>query len=1473
MSRINALRIINLNYNNNSMHIDDETFRFDGQSTLMSLRNGGGKSVLVQMMIAPFVHKSYRNTKDRPFATFFTTNRPTFIMVEWELDGKAGYVLTGMMVRKSQGGSEAEEKEDLEIINFVSEYKGKSRCDINNLAVIEKAEGEKKLKGFGYCRQLFESLKKDPGVDFNYFDMNNSQQSKRYFEKLKEFQIDSREWETIIKKVNLKESGLSDLFAEAKDEKGLIEKWFMEAVENKLNREKRPIKEFEKLLINYIRQYRENQSKIQRKAIIARFNEEAAGISRKVDDYKAASDKQASYENTIANLIPSYEELKIRAELEHTEIEARIAEIDKAIARTEYEEISLGIYKLRDEKDLFSEDRENINILWKKAEEEAASVEKKIHIMECAGYYRDYQEASRELQLLENRLEIAKEEETELEPERRMLGYNLRCRYAAQRDELSQKIEELGKQIDRDREEHTRIKAEKAGLEQENNRHNRETGTLEARIQEYDAAEQAYNQRFGETLQRNILGNYEPAALELKKKSYAEGLKLEERKAAESRRQKEVLNEQAKRLGRQLEELNGQYILCGEDEKNLEKEILEFECELDERRNIVKYVNLTEDDIFDRVKITEACNRKLHEIGDAKRVLEREHDRLEKELNRLRQGTVMELPKDFKEFLEAAGIHYVYGMEWLRKNGKTAAENEALVDNNPFIPYAIIIGSGDLEKLQKENTDIYTSFPIPIIRREDLGKLYDRSQDFLEGTGKVSFFVLFNKNLLDPEKLADLLASGEAGLLRKAEQIEVKRTEQDLYLEKRERTKNHRLEAGLYEAARRNLEKASALKKELEGKIDRTKDEQGKNSSELTRLADEIPKLDSLISKIKDQTGEFEKLCSRYEDYLAHRKDLQKNKERLQEIKGLMLEADQQMTAISTRISDSGQERFKKNEAMTAVSTKLAAYSAYQEGETSTRDTEDLEARYKAVTEQMSGSIQSLEEQLKGARKRYGKSEKQLIDKANKYGIGQQEYDSITYDEFQEDSLEADLRKRKKETGELDKKLQELVTKIAVVENSIGNELKKMLEKCGFPEPADREDIVGVDFKAVINEKQADRKRVRAEAEKAVTRIRNYEGSLAVFAEYSDFPVKEKLEFTEEFDAMTAEQLSRYNGELRRDYRESVKERTDCQGKLRDTLNRIARMPEFEEEFYKKPLEMLVEVIGDADAVRLQLDTTLQSYESLMEKLAIDIALIDREKEKVCELLLDYILEVHNNLGKIDKNSTINVRGRSIKMLRLLLPDWEENAQLFVQRLKDFVEDLTTKALIAMENNENIEELVGKRITTRNLYDSVVGISRIEIKLYKIEEQREYPITWADVSKNSGGEGFLSAFVILTSLLYYMRRDEMDIFAEKEEGKVLVMDNPFAQTNASHLLKPLMDIAKKTNTQLICLSGLGGDSIYNRFDNIYVLNLVSSNLRKGMQYMKPEHIKGAGEETEEMVLSRVMIEDGAEEVYEQESLF
>ena len=73
-----------------------------------------------------------------------------------------------------------------------------------------------------------------------------------------------------------------------------------------------------------------------------------------------------------------------------------------------------------------------------------------------------------------------------------------------------------------------------------------------------------------------------------------------------------------------------------------------------------------------------------------------------------------------------------------------------------------------------------------------------------------------------------------------------------------------------------------------------------------------------------------------------------------------------------------------------------------------------------------------------------------------------------------------------------------------------------------------------------------------------------------------------------------------------------------------------------------------------------------------------------------------------------------------------------------------------------------------------------------------------------------------------------------------------------------------MDMAKKTNTQLICLSGLGGESIYSRFDNIYVLNLIAASLRSGMQYLKADHLRG--DDVETMIASQI-------EVVQQQLIF
>ena len=152
------------------------------------------------------------------------------------------------------------------------------------------------------------------------------------------------------------------------------------------------------------------------------------------------------------------------------------------------------------------------------------------------------------------------------------------------------------------------------------------------------------------------------------------------------------------------------------------------------------------------------------------------------------------------------------------------------------------------------------------------------------------------------------------------------------------------------------------------------------------------------------------------------------------------------------------------------------------------------------------------------------------------------------------------------------------------------------------------------------------------------------------------------------------------------------------------------------------------------------------------------------------------------------------------------------------------------------------------RIVTANC-DHTPYSQRIQKNLHRFRNALAYPDALSKRTYDLMGICFFQ-FVIT------------DIFADKNEGKVLIMDNPFAQTNASHLLIPLMDMAKKSNTQLICLTGLGGESIYNRFDNIYVLNLIAASLRGGTQYLKAEHKRG--KEPDELVTARIEVGDQME---------
>ncbi|MEG0108684.1 MAG: hypothetical protein RR705_07515, partial [Lachnospiraceae bacterium] len=1032
---------------------------------------------------------------------------------------------------------------------------------------------------------------------------------------------------------------------------------------------------------------------------------------------------------------------------------------------------------------------------------ERGDVERKLHILACAKCYEEYQDASKELQLCENLIEIAKKNETVLEPERNQIGYNLKCRYQIVTDHIKDSILGLEAQINQYVEEEKKLKISRKDNQRQKESLNLRQGSLQQEIKYYEKKEHQYNAKYQEHLTRNILGEYEANTLELLKQQYQKLLEQNLHQLTDSKRKKEAYEEDKRRQQKQLEEGQRTAVLLGESIKNLTKEQENYDQELDKRKTIIKYVDVSESDIFHKEKILEAFELKIKEIQLHRNGLQRETDKLDKDCNMLKQGSILELPKDFKEALDSCGIHYVYGMKWLEKNGRTTEDNERLVEQNPFIPYSIILGEKELEKLRMQNLELYTSFPIPIVKRTDLECIYEKQDTYLEGFTKVSFFVMFNKNLLDVEKLSLLIKEKEEQVNKKQQQLKRKEEELEGYSEKRGDILHQTVTKEVYEHCVNQLEHTIIEKKEMEFQIDDMLNQQMQMEKMYNLLIETIGKLEREIEKEQDQLADFEYICEDYRIYLDTMVESSQLRIELEKINRMLAKDEIDLEEMQSSRNEAIQSRDNQKIQLQLFSQKTDEFARYSETPLMNKDTEDLEARYRAITEQISNDMKQLEDELQKAKRYYNKYEDQLIKKVDKYGLSQPEYDQVSYDSFVENQLEKTLKVINENQQELVEIFHNMDKQITRLEENVKNKMEQMQKQCGQVEMVARKNITAIDFKGLIFSKKQEKKNENEHLISIKEQLSGYVTSLSVFSEYSEFTQVESLDFAEDFTAMNGKELSNYNGAVGRDYRQSIQEMNQAQGRLRDELNRISRIEAFEEEFYKKPIEMLMSFIEDAKGFMQQLTIILESYHSLMEKLEVDIAYIEKEKGQVNVLLLDYVEEVHKNLEKIDKNSTIHIRGKSIKMLRLILPDWEENEELYGVRMRDFMDQLTDQVLTAMDHNENIEELIGKHITTKNLYNEVVGIGNIEVKLYKIEEQREYPITWAEVSRNSGGEGFLSAFVILSSLLYYMRRGDTDLFPDHEEGKVLVMDNPFAQTYSAHLLKPLMDIANKTNTQ------------------------------------------------------------------------
>lgn len=1486
MSKINAVRFINLNYNNNAMKINDECMQFSGKSTLLSLRNGGGKTVLVQMMTAPFVHRGKQKTKDRPFESYFTTAKPSFILVEWLLDGGAGYVLTGLMVRKNQEISE-EKTDALEMMAIISEYKEPCMQDIHHLPVVEQNEKTMKLKSYNSCRKLFEDYKKDKKISFFCYDMSSPAQSRQYFYKLMEYQINYKEWETIIRKVNVKESGLSELFSDCRTEKELVEKWFLEAVESKLNKEENKVKNFQEILEKYAGKYKNIKEQLKRRDAIQKFKEAAEEIQINAEDFLVKEGEKIEQEKVIAAFIARLNVLYEEAEIERERQEEGRKKLQEELEFLKYEQLSCEFHEKNREKRNHASNREMIDLEKESLLRKQEKIQKKVHVFLCAKQQEMVNEDKQEWEIRKEKAAISRTKEENLEPERNRIGGQLSGYYEYRLSDNKEKQEAIKKQKLQIRKDISQQKDILNEYREKTKKITESKGSFRSLVRGYDNIEIKYNSNYKENLSRNILGVYEAGMLDIKQEMYDKEQKKSIQENKEQKEKSENTTEEIHRTERAIEEKREKYFQKDSDIKQAEKEKKGYEQELEERKDILKYLELPEEKLFAREEILHKAKIKMQELSSRRRTLEKKEDALQKEYKLLVSGRVMELPDNLKEEFEKLDVPVVYGMEWLKKNGFTEKKNKEIVSKNPFLPYALILTRQELKKLSEGNGETYTSFPIPIIERENLESIkLDRTQSFVK-MQDIHFYILFNENLLDEEKMEIMIEQKQKDIADIRETMQICKNEYEDYFHRFDVIKRQAVTKENWDKIQKKLQKLEKEKEDIFQNIQQARDTKQILKKNFEILQKTLRELEKKIESQAARQRAFKELRTAYAEYEENNKKLQeyeREEERLENRQHLTEEKISQLEENYRELSGQENNLFREEESIQNSCQKFAAYKEINRnvkagkllGVDSTLRTDNnsgvkiipseeevlkLEARYEAVTADISQELKELELEEEKALTRYHKSFGELRELCQKYNLKNSEWQNIIYDKREQLYQEAELEDYDKKIERKANLLNEEDKKIGILNSQLEGILKQIVSECGKGNPLEEEKISQKDLESAKNQTKyqlSELERKIAFSEKA---IQKYRENLTALSEYNNFSADEEIHFEQDFKKMSEKELRDFKGMLIRDYNDIIRCVQKCRETLAQTLNKIARQEAFQDASYKTPLENMLKVGDNAAKVLRQLNITLESYDSLMKQLEVDISLVETEKKNVTELLEDYVQNIHKNLEKIGRNSTIKIREKSIKMLKVILPVWEDNEKLYSLRLSDLVDEITEEGIRLFENNENAQEYIGRKVTSKNLYDTVVGTGNVQIQLYKIEEQREQQISWNQVAKNSGGEGFLSAFVILSSLLDYMRKDDSDIFMDKNEGKVLLMDNPFAQTNAEHLLKPLMNLADKTNTQLICLTGLGGESIYNRFDNIYVLNLIEAHLRNGIQYLRPEHKKGEEVKVETILPTHIEVEE------------
>ncbi len=1423
MPKINRLRVINFYYNNDVRHIGDETFSFyGGENALLNLSNGGGKSVLVQLMLQPIIPDL--KLQNRNMLSYFKrSSYPAFILIEWLLDNemKKDYLMTGISIApKSSTDENAGNR--INYFTFTSHYD--SACDFDlEMVPFVRTEGENQMiLSFEKAR---EAVKKVTSKyrEMQYFSRDDASAYKQH---LASFGISQDEWKNIIAKMNNDEGGIEELFEKCKTSDSVLNEWIIKTVEKVVQStgsEEVQIQDlFEGLVIDTIR----NKEYINDQKIIKDYFNEHIKLEESLGKVCEALDNFEK-SKTELNLM----HITLSSEIENLDIDLNNIVVDRDELNEQLnhilkEELSQKYYEAEE---IYLENKElknECNALFEKYKEDHRLKIREKNIQEAAKLYNNFNELKGLIKGLSAQIDNLRSG-TPAAERLKSLKYSLKTIYDNQKKDSEKQLEVIKGHISYNNDKVTALIEKLTKDNRALNGFSSSEGGLRNSLDYFKKNEKDVFAELETEFSRNLLEETDEKELI----TFTRKLESDDIKAISDhdscKKQIDVIKNRIDEIQVENVKIAGLATELSSRLVSLNENYTNFKGAKEKCSEILLKHGISEDLIFENEELSKILNEKIAALEKEVLNANNEEQKLSEMVEGIENNKVYH-PKNLLKYLDDNDIYYNTGENYL--NNLSEKNRLLVLENDPMIPFSIIVDKKDYSILSEaylQNAFLRQIIPVTTYDRLDLS--LNSNNKMIEVNEKYSLISTYEPKIFIDKKKEEYLINLKNEIIAIKDRknhfegvIQSLRTEIEII--KRFAYKKNYEENILNDISRCNkeIDKTNERKDRLNEELIHFKKEQDEKTEVLNNIAE-------LIRKIKGQYKVFEKYKDENNSYMQQWKEHNELINRMKALKDEISLGEAEKTRLTEENSKFNGESTALLFRLKDIKKKLLIYSDALEGDLINETLEELEKEYQVLNEQQGRSIKDLEEKLQDNNIEFDNK----LHELSRIKVEPFEYEGVLVDDIKYDAILEEINELSVKISEKQEQLNKADRNFIRAEEryKTASQALKVQNMLGA---LDKNEIRG-NF-------DNRRKTIRFELNNLKIKEDEYKQKNFSYIRFKDLInmiIDIKLLPNSSF--LLKENVEQQFKELKNNYEDTKKHFDSAKkeyGKLFDSIKKD----------YDNKHQSITDIINSINTLNIDESTYDRIYyyfeelskkrESLNKFLSFyeqQLMNIEHTKKQVIDQCVSYASVIYEDIKAITDKSRVKLTGRNknVKMLKIDMPEKiDDNAR---NRMDEHIS--SSVKIMADIFEKNIEDNTKKYrdkikgiVSTRELLNQFIGSSKIPVSVYKVDlnENNSGLKKWEDaISENSGGEKFVVFFTLVSVLISYTRDATIRRMGQDtiNESKVIIMDNPFGKTSSEHLLNAIMDIAKTFNIQLICLSDLSQSSITNRFNLIFRLSI------------------------------------------------